>query len=210
MTVGTIGAGKMASTLAALWPTQGHAVMLGSRRPAEIRRTLGSLGPRVQVGTVADAVAFGNVILLATPWEAAETALRSAGSLKGKTLIDCTNAVANRGGDRTRDTRRSTSAAEEVAQWAEGANVVKAFNTIYWENLKNPLFSHHPISCFYCGDDTEAKKTVAALIKDTGFEPVDAGPLTNARYLEALAFLWMQLAFERGLGKDIALTMVKR
>ena len=210
MTVGTIGTGKMASTLASLWSTQGHAVMLGSRKPAEARATLGSLGVRVQVGTVVDAVAFGNVVLLATPWAAAESSIRSAGSFKGKILIDCTNRLVNRGGDRSLDQTSKTSAAEEVAQWADGARVVKAFNCIYWENLRNPRFSHQRMSCFFCGDDNEAKKTVASLIQDTGFEPVDSGPLSSARYLEPLALLWMQLAFERGLGKDIALTMIRR
>jgi predicted dinucleotide-binding enzyme len=210
MTIGTIGTGKMASALASLWAAKGHAIMLGSRHPGDVRKNTAPGDPLIRFGAIADAVAFGNVVLLATPWGAAHDALRGAGSLQGKTLVDCTNPMSDRQVGGGMEIGRKTSAAEEIAQWAEGAMVFKAFNSIYWENLKNPRFGNRPVSGFYCGAEGEAKKTVAALINDAGFEPVDCGPLSSARYLEPLAFLWMQLAFERGLGKDIALTLVKR
>jgi hypothetical protein len=210
MTIGTMGTGKMAGTLATLWAAKGHAVMLGSRRPEELKRSLILSDERIHVGTLLDAVAFGNVVLLATPWEAAESAIKSVGSLKDKIVIDRINPIVSNGKGIALALGYTTSAAEQIAQWAVGAKVFKAYNTIHWENLTKPRFGSQVASCFFCGDDGEAKKVVARLIEDSGFEPVDSGPLTSARYLEPLAFLWMQIAFERGSGKDIAIKLLRR
>jgi predicted dinucleotide-binding enzyme len=207
MTIGTIGTGHMASGLAALWATKGHAIMLGSRDPDGAGRRI-MPDRRVQVGTVRDAVAFGNVVLLATPWESAEASLRGAGSFAGKIVVDCTNPFAPGSSDMRMG--NAVSGAEEVALWAEGATVFKAFNCISWKHLTAAMSPGPRTQCFYCGEEGEQKAMVTRLVVDAGFEPIDAGPLASARYLEPLAFLWMRLAFDEGLGTDIALTVVRR
>ena len=209
MRIGIIGTGRMGSTLGKLWAAKGHYVRFGSRDPQKAQSLAKSLGEEnLSGGTVSDAVKFGEVILLATPWAAAAEVVKGAGSFEGKFLIDCTNPISPGGGGLA--VGHTTSAAEEIAKWATRAKVVKAFNSIYWENLETPLFGTQNASLFFCGDDEEAKKIVANLGTDIGFDPVDSGPLINARYLEPLAFLWIDLAFARGLGTGIALKLLRR
>jgi len=207
MNIGILGTGKMGSSLGKLWAAKGYKIMFGSRTLQKAKTLAKSIG-QAEGGTIAEAAKFGRVVLLATPWRAASETLKAAGSLAGKVLIDCTNPPASDfaglGGGHT------TSAAEKIADWASGAKVVKAFNTIFWQNLGNPRFGSQNASLFYCGDEEEAKAVVAKLGQDLGFEPIDVGPLMNARYLESLAILWIELALGRGMGTDIAFKLIRR
>jgi predicted dinucleotide-binding enzyme len=96
------------------------------------------------------------------------------------------------------------SAGEAVARWAKGAKVIKALNTTGSGNMLNPRYGNEALSMFMCGDDTDAKKLVTGLIADLGFEPVDAGGLTQARYLEPLAMLWISMAYRYGTARTSA------
>jgi len=160
---------------------------------------------RARVGSIADAAAFGNVVLLATPWSGAEEAVRAAGNLKDKVLIDCTNPIVNRKAVQV----NGLSAAEQIARWANGAHVVKAFNTIGWNGIAQPIFGGQPASMFICGDE-EGKSVAAQLAGELKFEVVDAGELSSAGMLEQLAALWLHLAFARGMGRDIAFALLRR
>ncbi len=105
----------------------------------------------------------------------------------------------------------TTSAGEEIAKWALGAKVVKAFNTVLAPVIhSSPQFGNQTATVFYCGDDAAAKAIVAGLAKESDFDPVDAGPLKNARYLEALTELLVQLAYGLGMGTDIAIKLLRR
>ena len=105
----------------------------------------------------------------------------------------------------------TTSGAEEIATWADGAKVVKAFSHNYAQIIhSSPQFGSQRASVFYCGDDLEAKAAVAGLIEAIGFEPVDAGPLRNARYIEPMTELLVQLAYALGMGTDQALKLIRR
>ncbi|HTA70873.1 MAG TPA: hypothetical protein VK776_21460, partial [Bryobacteraceae bacterium] len=104
----------------------------------------------------------------------------------------------------------TTSAAEQVASWARGAKVVKAFNTVGSNIMENPVFGQDKPVLFFCGDDASAKGKVKQLADEVGFEGVDAGPLTQARLLEPLALLWISLAFKAGLGREIAFKLLRR
>ena len=210
MNIGTIGTGRMASALAALWAAIGHGLVLGSRDPAGARARLTLHDPGIRIGTVPEAVAFGDVVLVATPWSAGRDAIRAGGSFEGKILIDCMNPIVRDAAGLHTGMGSDTSAAEQVARWAIGARVFKAFNSIYWETLGNPRFGTQIATCFYCGEDGEAKESVARLVRETGFEAVDAGPLSSARFLEPLALLWIQLASERGMVNDIAIKLIRR
>lgn len=146
-------------------------------------------------------------MLLATPWGAAQDALRAAGDLKGKILVDATNPLKPDFSGLALG--HTTSAGEEVARWAPGARVVKAFNTIGAQHMTDPRIAGQRPSMFVCGDDPAAKQTVAGLAEALGFEPVDAGPLTQARLLEPLAMLWISLAYAHGLGTNIGFRLLR-
>ncbi|MFQ6111122.1 MAG: NADPH-dependent F420 reductase, partial [Nitrospinota bacterium] len=105
----------------------------------------------------------------------------------------------------------TTSAAEEIAKMAPGTKVVKAFNHVYAQIVhSSPQFGSQNASVFFCGDDAAAKEVVAGLMREIGFDPVDSGPLTNARYIEPVAELMVQLAHFLGMGTDIALKLIRR
>lgn len=210
MQIGIIGAGNVGGALGTGWARHGHKVRFGVRDPAaaELGELLRKIGAGASAGTVADAAAFGEVVVLATPWPAVQAALRAAGDLQGKILLDCTNPVKPQLAGLEIGT--TTSAGEMVATWAAGARVVKIFNTTGAENMANPAYPLGPITMFYCGDDDGAKAAAAQLASDLGFEPVNAGPLRQARVLEPLAMLWIWLAYMGGLGRDIAFKLIRR
>jgi predicted dinucleotide-binding enzyme len=152
--------------------------------------------------------AFGEVVILAVPWPAAQDAIQSAGDLDGKVLVDATNPLAPNLSGLTLG--HSTSAGELVAAWAPGARVVKAFNSTGSGNMADPAYGAQQTSMFLCSDDADAKASVAHLGEEIGFEMIDAGPLANARLLEPLALLWIYLAYVQGMGPDIAFKLLRR
>jgi len=104
----------------------------------------------------------------------------------------------------------TTSAAEQVATWAQGARVVKAFNTTGFGNMHDPCYGSQAVTMFLCGDDADAKVVVIQLGEDLGFEMIDAGPLAIARLLEPLAMLWIHLAVFQEMGPDVAFMLQRR
>jgi hypothetical protein len=147
------------------------------------------------------------VAVLATPYSSAEAAIAACGDLRGKIVVDCTNPVAPDLSGLT--IGHSDSAGEAVARWAKGAKVIKALNTRGSGNMLNPRYGNETLSMFFCGDDADAKKLVTGLIAELGFEPVDAGGLTQARYLEPLAMLWISMAYRYGNGPDFGFRVVR-
>jgi predicted dinucleotide-binding enzyme len=104
----------------------------------------------------------------------------------------------------------TASAGEQVAAWATGARVVKAFNTIGAANFGNARFGAQRADGFYCGDDAVSKSAVRELIEAAGFDPVDVGPLRQARWLEPLAMLWIDLAVNQRQGANHAFKLLRR
>ena len=103
----------------------------------------------------------------------------------------------------------STSAAEEVQKMLPKARVVKAFNTVFAANQNTGRIGDEKLTLFVAGDEVKAKETVMQLGRDIGFDPLDAGPLKSARYLEPMATLLMNLAFTLGMGTKIGYKLVK-
>jgi len=200
MRISVIGAGNVGGALGRLWAAQGHDIIFGVPDPASAKTQalVQSIGRHARAESVADAAASAEVIVLAVPWPAAEQALRAAGNLADKTLIDCTNPLTADISGLTLGT--SDSAGEQVARWAQGAKVVKAFNTIGAGSFSNPRFGSERASMLIAGDDGAAKTTVGHLATELGFDVVDAGPLRAARWLEAVGMLWIHLAFAQGWG----------
>jgi predicted dinucleotide-binding enzyme len=209
MNIGIIGAGNVGGTLGARWARNGHTVAFGARDPNSpaSRELLQNAGSGTAT-TMADAAKSGDVLLVSTPWGVTRQVIESLGNLTGKIVIDATNPVLPDLSGLSLGT--TTSAAEQVAQWASGAHVVKAFNTIGFNIMADPSFGPSRALLFYCGDDAAAKQTVKSLAAELGFDPQDAGPLRQARLLEPFALLWISLAYGQGYGRDFAFQLLRR
>jgi len=204
MRLGIIGAGNVCGTLGRLFESQGHDVRFGVRDPD--RQAAGGL-PRSRSGSVADAASFGDVIVLAIPWGAVKDALAATGPLAGKTVIDCINPLLPDLSGLALGT--TTSAGEEIAKLLPQARVVKCFNTLGQANFAHPLFGDQRASMFFAGDDAGAKLIVAELGNQLGFDMVDAGPLSQSRWLEAMAILWITMAYKYGGSQRSAFKLLR-
>lgn len=200
MRIAVIGSGNVGATLGEAWVKAGHAVTFGMRDPKG-----GSAPAGAQSATVLDAIKSAEVVVLAVPWAAVPELLESYPDWSGKIVVDCTNPI---GPGFVPAIKDGTSAAEEVARLAKGAKVVKAFNTTGFNNMNNPVYQGKPVSMLFATDSPEVQKTAEQLIRDVGFEPVFAGELKQARYLEQLAMLWITMSMKRG--RDFAFTVVTR
>ncbi|RPI18164.1 MAG: NADPH-dependent F420 reductase [Ignavibacteriae bacterium] len=208
MNIGIIGTGNMGGNLAKLWARKNHKIMVTSKDLKQSGEIAVQAGENVSVGSLKDVADFGEVIVFAFPYEAIDEVISKTGSFSGKIIIDIINPL-------TEDILGlkigfNTSAAEEIAKKIPGAHVVKAINTIASPVLErgNIEIDANTPTVFYCGDNEDAKSKVSKLISDIGFEPMESGPLTNARYLEPMAEFIVQLAVT-GLGANIAYKILK-
>ena len=207
MKIGIIGAGDVGGTLGKSWRRRKHDVMFGVRNlQSQNVQRLAQTDKSLIFGNINDAMAFGDVILFAIPWTSIEEIVRGR-NLSGKIVIDPTNPL-------TPDLRQlaldDSSVAERIADLSKGARVVKAFNTIGAQTLNNLMFGSNRADLFLCGDDTPSKRVVGELAADIGFDVVDIGSLANARMLENLALLWIELALRQELGPNIAFKLLRR
>lgn len=207
MKVTVIGSGNMGTAFAKQLSHAGHQVNLVAR-DAEKAKALNL--PHVNVVAAQGAAANADAVIVATPYESAVAALNSLGDLKGQVVIDITNPL-------TADYMgltlgHSTSAAEEIARAVPGAEVVKAFNTLFAQVIaEGGDFGQGKVApAFVASDSEHAKKTAKELAQSLGFAVVDAGGLKNARYLEPLAGLNIYLGYGAGLGTSIAPTWLSR
>lgn len=187
-----------------------HEVTFGVRDPEHARHLelRDVVGEGIAIDSVHSAAGRGEIVILATPWPATEAAIQAAGNLSGKLLVDCTNPLEPDLSGLT--VGHTWSGGEQVAEWASGASVFKAFNTTGSSNMESPVVDDRQTVMFFCGDDDNYRDTVAALIHDVGFEAVDAGPLQAARWLEPWAMVWISLSFLRRFGTDFAFALVRR
>jgi 8-hydroxy-5-deazaflavin:NADPH oxidoreductase len=185
MKIGVLGAGRIGATAARLFIAAGHeAAISNSRGPASLRELVAELGPKAHAAPVADAAAFGELVLLAVPWHRTD-AMPKPELVRGKIVVDAMNPYKPDGG--FYELGNSTSS-EEVLKRLPGARLVKAFNTIYYEHLATrgrkdlPVEERHAI--YLAGNDVPAKEVVANLIESIGFAPVDTGSLREGGRLQ--------------------------
>ena len=206
MRIAVIGTGHVGGALGLGWAKAGHEVVFGSRDPGghDVKQLLKE---NASAATVAEAVKGADVVALAIPWGAVPDVIEEIGAeLRGKILIDCTNPAKQW----PAMDHSAGSGGEQVAKLVPGTKVVKAFNTTGFENMQNPKFPDGAVTMFYAGDDADAKKAVHALVKDLGFDAVDAGGLAQAHALEVLASLWGTLAYGQKMGRSIAFRLMRR
>ena len=206
MTLAILGAGSVGTTLGAGFARAGHAIVYGVRDPDAAKHApLRAAGARVT--TMAGAVEGADAVILATPWAAAEAALKAAGDLGGRPLLDATNPI---GPGFALTHGHTDSGGEQVARWAPSARVVKVFNTTGTENMADPRYGAARAAMFVCGDDADACALAVGLAGDLGFQALRVGPLAKARVLEPAAMVWTQLALALGNGRNIALGVATR
>ncbi len=207
MNIGIFGAGRIGSRLARAWRTAGHAVTLGVRdvdKP-DVQSLMAETG--ASSTSIEEAARARDVLVLAVPYAALDGLLPViAPSAAGTIVIDATNAL---GPGRTLRFPPTTSAAEETAKRLPGARVIKAFNTQGAEILSRPVYGNTRATGFYCGDDPDAKRVVLGLVADVGLEPVDIGPLENARLLEVMTLVWLASVDVSG-SRDVAFKLLQR
>jgi predicted dinucleotide-binding enzyme len=178
MKIGVIGAGNIGSNAGRLFAQAGHEVLLSyTRDPATLATRAAGIG--AQAGSPADAVAFGEVVMLSVPWRLVEAVAGEAGSLAGRIVIDTTNAFGGAPAGR--------SAAETNAERLAGARLVKSFNTLtagfQAEAAGRP--AEQRVAMFLAGEDEQAKQVVSGLIREIGFEPVDVGGWAQVPIMES-------------------------
>jgi predicted dinucleotide-binding enzyme len=208
MKIGVIGTGSVGGTLGRRFAQSGHTVAFGSRKADSPEAKELAAIPNARVTSPQEAAQSSDVLVMATPWPATLEALRGLGDLSGKVLLDVTNPLKPDLSGLTVGT--TSSGAEQVAQAAPGARVVKIFNTVGFNIMANPKFGADAATMLYCGDDAAAKSAAGQLATELGFDPVDAGPLTQARQLEPMCMLWVSLAYAAGHGRDIAFKLMHR
>jgi len=192
MRIAIIGKGNVGNALGSGLMKAGHEIKFGHRAPNE---------------PVADAAKWGELIILAVPYENANNAIEAIKQFAdGKTVIDVMNAV---GSNMDLGIKCTTSSAEETQKRLPKTHVVKAFNTVFAPNQSKGRISGEQLTAFFAGDDLKAKQTVAQLTKDIGFDPVDCGPLKAARNLESMGNLIINLAYKYGMGNKMGYRLVK-
>ena len=186
-----------------------HEVFIGSREPEKAEKMAQELGGNLKEGSYKEAVEFADLVILAVPWDVEKDIVRNLGDASGKILVDICNPLTKDFSGL--DVGFTTSAAEEIAKLASGAKVVKAFNTIFAEVLQQSLkFEEGRANVFICGDDRDAKEKVSQLVKDIGYEPVDCGALSAARWVEPLGMLNINLGYMQKIGTNIAFRLMRK
>jgi 8-hydroxy-5-deazaflavin:NADPH oxidoreductase len=206
MRIGILGSGLMGSKLGTLFVHAGHKVVFSySHSEQKLKRLAREAGKNALAGTPAGAAKDADALLLAVHWSRIDDVLKQAGDLSDKIIISCSLPMNAKNTELIK--AHTNSGAEELAKKVKKARVVAAFNTVPSEVLfsifENKRKKNRP-NLLYCGDDRNAKKIAAKLISDVGFDPIDAGPLRIARYMEPFALLLAQLAYESDEGPELA------
>lgn len=207
MKVLVIGAGNMGSGFVKQLSAAGHQVTVTSPDTAKAHTVAQQFGAKA-VGPSGAANGV-DAIVVATPAGNAAQALASVGDVVGKVVIDITNPL-------TADymgltVGHSTSAAEQLAQAVPGAEIVKAFNTVFAQVLaEGANLGGQKVTVFLASDSDRARQTARTVAESMGFQVMDAGGLKNARYLEPLAGLNIYLGYGAGLGTSIAPTWIRK
>jgi 8-hydroxy-5-deazaflavin:NADPH oxidoreductase len=180
--VGVIGSGHIGGTIGGLWVKAGHPVLFSSRHPDELKDLVTGLGGLAQAGTVDQAIAFSDVLFIAVPYAALPQIGRDFGAaLKGKIMVDACNAVSPRDGNALADEVEQEGVGVVSQKYLQGARLVRAFNSLNYKIFASEANRPDPkLAVPIAGDDPEAVKTAAALVREAGFDPVVVGNLADA------------------------------
>jgi 8-hydroxy-5-deazaflavin:NADPH oxidoreductase len=182
LNIGVIGSGKIGGAVGSRWVKAGHHVFFSSRHPEELKPLVDRLGPRAQAGSVKDALAFGEIVLIAVPYAALpDIGRENAAALAGKIVLDACNPIAARDGDIAKEAM-ANGVGQTSMKYLAGARLVRVFTSVNYRNFEGdarPTQGGEPIGMPLAGDDPEAVKVASRLVRDTGLEPVVV-PLARA------------------------------
>ncbi|HYM39253.1 MAG TPA: NADPH-dependent F420 reductase [Thermoplasmata archaeon] len=203
MRAAVIGTGHVGTAIAKGLQRAKHEVRMGSRQPSETRAPRG-----IPVGPSRSTAEWAEAVILAVPYSAIQEAVRAMGpgALKGKTVVDVTNVISP---SMDLAVGFTTSGGEELQKLVPEANVVKAFNTVFARHMSTGKLAGQPLTLHVAGDTPQAKEAVMRLGRDIGFEPVDAGPLKAARYLEPMGMHLISLGYGQKMGDGIGYRLVR-
>ena len=206
MRLGILGSGLMGAKLGTIFARAGHEVVFSySKSQGKLQQLARDAGKGARAGSPSDAARDADALLLAVHWSRVDDVLKQVGDISGKAIVSCS--LPMNADDTALAIAHTSSGAEALAKKIPKARVVSAFNTVPSEVLFSVFETRDKEprpSLVYCGDDERAKETAVSLIRDVGFEPVDAGPLRIARYTEPFALLVAQLAYEGDQGPALA------
>jgi len=206
MRIGILGSGLMGGKLGTIFARAGHEVVFSyARSEQKLKRLAREAKGKARPGTPHEAAQEADAVLLAVHWSRMNDVLQQAGDLSGKVIVSCSLPMND--DDTGLVVAHASSGAEQLAKKVPKARVVSAFNTVPSEVFFSVFESRRKAtrpSLLYCGDDSKSKRIAAELIRDVGFDPVDAGPLRIARYTEPFALLVAQLAYEGKGGPELA------
>ena len=206
MRVGILGSGLMGAKLGTIFARAGHDVVFSyAHSEQKLKRLAREAQGNARAGTPREAARDADALLLAVHWSRVDDVLKQAGDLSGKVIVSCS--LPMNAGDTDLVIAHTSSGAEALAKKVRRARVVSAFGTVPSEVLFGVFEARrkaHRPSLVHCGDDQGAKDVAATLIRDVGFDPVDAGPLRIARYIEPFTLLVGRLAYEGDGGPELA------
>ena len=190
-TIAVIGTGNVGAALGPEFAAQGNTIVYGSRNPAadKVVALVALTGDDASATTPAESVIGADIVVLAVPGLMVEEITQGLGDLSGKIIIDPTNPLAR--GEGVFSFAVKSSNAEIIQAAAPDAHVIKAFNTLSWEQMIDPDSSGGPISIPLAGNNDEAKARVAELVEGMGMEAIDVGPVENAHWVEGMLMLWI-------------------
>jgi len=206
MRIGILGSGLMGGKLGTLFARAGHEVVFSyARSEQKLKRLARQARGAARAGKPPDAAKDADALLLAVHWSRVDDVVKQAGGLAGKVILSCS--LPMNASDTDLAVAHTSSGAEALAKKIRKAKIVSAFGTVPSEVLFGVFAARRRKKrpgLLYCGDHPSAKKVAATLIRDVGFDPIDAGPLRIARYMEPFTLLIAQLAYEGKAGPDLA------
>jgi predicted dinucleotide-binding enzyme len=199
--VAVLGAGNIGGTLGRKWAKAGNDVTFGVNDPngPKAQAVRADLGDAARIGTAAEAIAAGDVVLLAVPGPAMDDAIRAnKAQLDGKIIIDAANRIGDPQPDSLATLRAETP----------NAKTYRAFNTLGWENFETPVIDGIQADLFFCGPDGAPRATVEQLIADIGLRPVWLGDNDQIATVDGLLRLWFALAIGQRKGRHLAFKLI--
>lgn len=205
MKIAIIGTGNVGGTLATKWAKAGHTILLGVKDTNHYKGKELLKNTNTTVHTITEAVQLSEVILIATPAQAAVEVAGALGNTGNRIIIDAMNIIMGRGPE------GFTNTADAIMTHTNSKKVVKCFNTTGYNNMANPVYNGMAIDAFMAGDSQEGKKAAARLARDAGFaECYDIGGNDKFQLMEQFAWFWINLAMFQGQGREIGFKLLKR
>ena len=201
-TIAFIGGGNVAKALSSQFLKIKKRIVIGARNPDKTKEKFSPLlnHKTLSIKSIDSACEQATIIFYTAPWEVFKNILCKK-KLEKKILVDCTNPLKFGKNGFEGLAIKNNSVAEMMQNYLPKTSVIKAFNSVSLEIMKNPIIKNSKADIFICGNDSLAKKTLTNLVKEIDFNPLDIGNISFASHIEALTVILIQLAFNSHKGK---------